>query len=67
MPVVAKLDTRKRGVDSAMPGAAIVARPDISERCADNVRNWSVFFGCKIFFWDTKDQRDFLGAPKFFF
>ena len=33
-----KLDTRKRGVDSAMPSAAIVARPDISERCADNVK-----------------------------
>ena len=30
---------RKRGVDSAMPSAAIVARLDISERCADNVRN----------------------------
>ena len=26
-------------VDSAMPSAAIVARLDISERCADNVRN----------------------------
>ena len=39
MPAVAKLDTRKRGVDSAMPSAAIVARPDILERCADNVRN----------------------------
>ena len=37
--VVAKLDTRKRGVDSAIRSAAIVARPDISERCADNVRN----------------------------
>ena len=36
---VEKLDTRKRGVDSAMPNAAIVARLDISERCADNVRN----------------------------
>ena len=36
---VAKLDTRKRGVDSAMPSAAIAARLDISERCADNVRN----------------------------
>ena len=36
---VAKLDTRKRGVDSAMRSAAIVARLDISERCADNVRN----------------------------
>ena len=36
---VAKLDTRKRGIDSAMPSAAIVARLDISERCADNVRN----------------------------
>ena len=36
---VAKLDTRKRGVDSAMRSAAIVARPDTSERCADNVRN----------------------------
>ena len=34
-----KLDTRKRSVDSAMLCAAIVARPDISERCADNVRN----------------------------
>ena len=33
----AKLDTRKRGVDSAMRSAAIVARPDISERCADNM------------------------------
>ena len=30
---------RKRGVDSAISSAAIVARPDISERCADNVRN----------------------------
>ena len=29
----------KRGVDSAMRSAAIVARPYISERCADNVRN----------------------------
>ena len=28
-----------RGVDSAMPSAAIVTRLDISERCADNVRN----------------------------
>ena len=36
---MAKLDTRKRGVDSAMPSAATVARLDISERCADNVRN----------------------------
>ena len=36
---MAKLDTRKRGVDSAISSAAIVARPDISERCADNVRN----------------------------
>ena len=36
---MAKLDTRKRGVDNAMPSAAIVARLDISERCADNVRN----------------------------
>ena len=36
---VAKLDMRKRGVDSAMRSAAIVARLDISERCADNVRN----------------------------
>ena len=34
-----KLDTRKRGVDSAMRSAAIVARLDIFERCADNVRN----------------------------
>ena len=34
-----KLDTRKRGVDSAMPSAAIVARLDLSERCAHNVRN----------------------------
>ena len=39
VPAVAKLDTRKRGVDSAMPSAAFVARPDIPERCADNVRN----------------------------
>ena len=39
VPAVAKLDTRKRGVDSAMPNAIIVARPDISERCADNGRN----------------------------
>ena len=39
MLAVAKLDTRKRGVDSAMPSAAIVARLDISGRCADNVRN----------------------------
>ena len=37
VPAVAKLDTRKRGVDSAMRSAAIVARPDISERCGDNV------------------------------
>ena len=36
---VAKLDTRKRGVDTAVPSAAIVARPNTSERCADNVRN----------------------------
>ena len=36
---MAKLDTRKRDVDSAMRSAAIVARLDISERCADNVRN----------------------------
>ena len=36
---VAKLDTRKRYVDSAVRSAAIVARLDISERCADNVRN----------------------------
>ena len=36
---LAKLDTRKRGVDSAMRCAAIVARLDTSERCADNVRN----------------------------
>ena len=35
---VAKLDTRKRDVDSAMRSAAIVARLDISGRCADNVR-----------------------------
>ena len=39
VPAVAKLDTRKRGVDSAMRSAAIVARPGISRRCADNVRN----------------------------
>ena len=39
MLAVAKLDTRKRGVDSVMPSAAIVARLDNSERCADNVRN----------------------------
>ena len=39
MLAVAKLDTRKRDVDSAMRSAAIVARLDISERCADNVRN----------------------------
>ena len=38
MPAVAKLDTRKRDVDFAMRSAAIVARLDISERCADNVR-----------------------------
>ena len=36
---MAKLDTRKRGVDSAIQSAAIVARPDISRRCADNARN----------------------------
>ena len=36
---VAKLDTRKRDVDSAMRSAAIVARLDISGRCAENVRN----------------------------
>ena len=36
---MAKLDTRKRSVDSAMRSAAIVARLDISERCADNVTN----------------------------
>ena len=35
---MAKLDTRKRGVDSAMPKAGIVARLDMSERCADKVR-----------------------------
>ena len=34
-----KLDTRKRGVDSAMRSAASVARLGISRRCADNVRN----------------------------
>ena len=39
MPAVAKLDMRKRGVDSAMRSAAIVARPDISERRADNVKS----------------------------
>ena len=39
MPDVGELDTRKRGVDSAMPSAAIVARLDISELCSDNVRN----------------------------
>ena len=39
MLAVAKLDTRKRGVDSALRSAAIVARLDISERRADNVRN----------------------------
>ena len=38
-PAVAKLDTRKRGVDSAMRCAAIVARLGISRRCADNARN----------------------------
>ena len=36
---VAKLDTRRRDVDSAMRSAAIVARLDISRQCADNVRN----------------------------
>ena len=36
---VAKLDTRKRDVDSAMRSAAIVARLEISGRCAENVRN----------------------------
>ena len=36
---VAKLDTRKRCVDSAMRSASIVERLDISGRCADNVRN----------------------------
>ena len=36
---VAKLDTRKRGVDSAMRSAATVAILDISERCADNVKS----------------------------
>ena len=39
VPAVAKLHTRKRGVGSAMASAAIVAKLDISERCADNVRN----------------------------
>ena len=39
VPAVAKLDTRKRDVDSAMRSAAIVARLDISERCADNVKS----------------------------
>ena len=39
MLAVAERDTRKRGVDSAMPRAAIVAKLDISERCADNVGN----------------------------
>ena len=36
---MAKLDTRKRDVDSAMRSAAIVVRLDISERCADNVKS----------------------------
>ena len=35
----AKLDSRKREVDSTMGSAAIVARPDITERCADNVKS----------------------------
>ena len=39
MPAGAKLDTRKRDVDSAMRSAAIVARLDISERCANNVKS----------------------------
>ena len=39
VPAVAKLDTRKRDVDSAMRIAATVARPDISERCADYVKS----------------------------
>ena len=36
---MAKLGKRKGGVDSAMRRAAIVARLDISERCADNVKS----------------------------
>ena len=39
VPIVAKMDTRKRDVDSAMRSAAIVERLDISERYADNVKN----------------------------
>ena len=39
VPAVAKLDTRKRGNDSAMRNAAIVAMLVISRQCADNVRN----------------------------
>ena len=39
MLAVAKLDTRKRCVDSAMRSAAIVKRLGISRRCADNARN----------------------------
>ena len=39
VPAVAELDTRKRGVDSAMRSAAILARLGISRLCADNVRN----------------------------
>ena len=36
---MAKLDTRKRDVDSAMRSVATVARLDISELCADNVKS----------------------------
>ena len=39
MPTVAKLDTRKRGVDSAKRNAAIMARLDVSRQCADNVKS----------------------------
>ena len=39
VPAVAQLDTRKRDVDSAVRSAAIVARLEISGRCAENVRN----------------------------
>ena len=37
--VVGRQDMRSRSVGCAMSNAAIVARLDISRRCADNVRN----------------------------
>ena len=51
---VAKLDTRNRGVDSAMRSVAIVARLDISERCADNVRNLQSLEQQWQEFWQTQ-------------